>query len=289
MNINRLTFIPIRLIRAIETLLSTDEILEEVRIRKNRNAYIIVSGKNYLLDIVINDYEILSIVENITKNSLYAYKDFIINGYIPFESGIRIGIIGTASVENNKLVGIYDINELAIRMPNYLEVDVNEVIDFARNKSLLIYAPPGVGKTTLLRSLIKHISCGRQAKRVALIDTRDELTFGLTNKEALISVLKGYPSKIGIEIAVRTMNSEIIICDEIGNENNSTTLIDIQGAGIPIIATCHGSNVKDILSHKGIRDLHKHHIFDYYIGLTRGNNLDFKYAITTWEGADAYL
>lgn len=289
MNINNLTFLPSRLIKEMNTVMMNFDILEEIRIRKNKNAYIIVSGKNYILDIVITELEMLSIVQSITRSSLYAYKDYIINGYIPYENGLRIGIVGTASVDGNKLIGIYDINELAIRIPNSIDVNIDEIKDLVINKSILIFAPPGVGKTTFLRTLVKYISCGRQAKRVALVDTRDELNIGLENKEALVTVMKGYPSKVGIEIAVRTMNSEVIVCDEIGDENNSTSIIDIQGAGVPIIATCHGSDIKDILSHKGILNLHRYKIFDLYVGLARGENLDFIYDIYTWEMANGYI
>ena len=81
------------------------------------------------------------------------------------------------------------------------------------------------------------------------------------------------------------MNAQIIACDEIGDEKDASAIIDAQGAGIPIIATCHGSSIRDILSHTGINNLHKSGICDYYVGIKRKSDFDFDYSICTWEEA----
>ena len=146
-----------------------------------------------------------------------------------------------------------------------------------------------MGKTTLLRCMINIIACGHKAKRTAVIDTRGELAFGLDGKDLLVSVLSGYLRKKGIEIAIRTMNAQIIFCDEIGDEQDASAIIEAQGAGVPIIATCHGSSISDILSHTGINNLHRARIFRYYIGIERGHAKDFIYKINTWSEANDYL
>ena len=62
-----------------------------------------------------------------------------------------------------------------------------------------------------------------------------------------------------------------------------------ESCGVPLIASCHGSSVRDILSHTGILNLHRHHIFDYYVGIKRGSNLDFTYTINTWSDVNDFL
>ena len=289
MNIEKITFLPKRLMKEISNQITDECLLEEIRIRKNMNSYIIVSGQNRLIDVIISDKEMLDIVKSITHNSIYAFKETIINGYISYDDGIRIGVIGCARMENDSLIGIYDISELAIRIPNDINVDVSKIINIAREFSVLFYSPPGVGKTTLLKSLIRELSSGREAKRLCVIDTRDELCLGNKDKRFLLSVLRGYPRNKGIEIAVRTMNAQLIACDEIGDFSDSKSLLEAQGAGVPIIATCHGSSVVDILSHIGIREIHKSHIFDYYIGIKRGNKNNFIYTVNTWGEVNDYI
>ena len=275
--------LPYRIIKEIEKNIYENNILEEIRIRRKRQAYIVVSGKNRLINFIANDEEMLQILKTISHHSLYAYRDTISQGYISLDNGVRVGVIGRASVESGNIVGVYEISEFVIRLPHILDVDCTEIASLINKSSILIYAPPGEGKTTLLRSIIGKIASGYNAKRTAVIDSRGELCFGLQNKELLVSVFSGYPRKTGIEIAVRTMNAQIIFCDEIGDERDASAIIDAQGAGVPIVATCHGSSISDILSHTGIYNLHKSRIFNYYIGIKRSANRDFTYKISTWS------
>ena len=267
---------------------SSGLILEEIRIRRGRQAYIIASGNNILLPIITHDIELQAILDEATHHSMYAYRDTINNGYIAYGSGIRIGIIGSAGSDGGVVSGIYDINELSIRIPNKIYVNCNEIVRLikAQRSSVLIYSPPGIGKTTLLRSLIKDISSGMDALRVAVIDTRDEIACGIEEKDLLVSVLSRYPRRRGIEIAIRTMNPQYLVCDEIGDVDDASAITEAQIAGVPLIATCHGSSVSDILSHIGILTLHNARIFDYYVGITRKEKFELIFDISSWEEAD---
>ena len=283
------TILPERIFLAVQKAKKQGGVIEEIRIRRTRQAYMVISGKNVMLDIIGSDAEMQEILSAISHNSLYAYRDTIVNGYITLENGIRVGVIGRAGVEQSKIIGVYDINEFSIRIPNNILVNCGEILELAEKSSILFFSPPGEGKTTLLRALIMKLSSGRNAKRVGVIDTRAELLYGLERKDLLVSLLLGYPRKNGIEIAVRTMNSQIIVCDEIGDASDADAIVEAQGAGIPIIASCHGSSVKDIMSHKGIRILHSSRIFDYYIGIKRTEDFGFVYSIYSWEEANADL
>jgi stage III sporulation protein AA len=146
--------LPYRMIREIEKLMSNDLILEEIRIRLNRQAYIVLGGMNIIINYVATDDEMLKILKIISHYSLYAYKDTLSQGYISLDNGIRVGVIGRASVEGDNIIGVYNISEFVIRLPHIIDVECNEIVNLSDKGSLLIYSPPGVGKTTLLRSMI---------------------------------------------------------------------------------------------------------------------------------------
>lgn len=281
--------LPRRIYEIINKIEIENGFLEEIRIRRNRQAYAVSSGRNILLNVIANDEEMQAILLKISHNSLYAYKDTIANGYITLDKGVRIGLVGRASIENGNVVGIYNISEFSIRLPNKIKVKCGDISELIGSSSALIYSPPGEGKTTLLRAIIKELSKGTEARRIGVIDTRDELCFDLDEKSLLITLLSGYPRKLGIEIAVRTMNSQIIVCDEIGDERDAAAIIDAQGAGVPLIASCHASSIEDMFSHTGIAKLHQAKIFNYYIGIKRGNDFNFVYTVTSWEEANAYI
>lgn len=283
--------LPYRLYKAVEKETETlSGILEEIKIRKDRQSYIVIGGKNVLLPIVTDRAEIEETLSKICGGSLYAHRESIGRGYVAFDDGIRVGVCGRASIENGRVLGVYDVSELSIRIPNRIAVSsdgICEIIFDGRLLSgILIYAPPGIGKTTLLRSLIRGISSGRRALRCAVIDTRGELCWGLESKGLLVSVLSGYPIGLGIEIAVRSLNAQIIVCDEIGNENEASSIIDAHGCGVPLLASCHGGSVSEILRRNGIKRLHNERIFSHYVGIERDFKEGFIYTVTPWEEAN---
>ncbi len=285
--------LPTRFIVALSKIEIKNGYLEEIRIRRARQAYIVAGGSNHLLNVVATDDEMATLLSRISRNSLYAYKNTISNGYIPYGSGIRIGLIGRASLNASNITGVYDISEICIRIPNELRVncaEIEELIGSGRTiPSILIYSPPGVGKTTLLRELIRRLSSSKYSLRVCVIDTRDELSYSLNDKSLLVSILSSYPRRIGLEIAMRTLNAQVIVCDEIGDPDDSSAIIDTQTAGVPLIASCHGSSIADIITHTGIKSLHAQRIFDYYIGLERGDSFDFRYNVTKRDDLNDYL
>lgn len=284
--------LPQRLINSVLNI-ADQGILEEIKIRKDRQSCVILSGKNLILPIVIGKEEIEETLSKMCLGSLYAYKESINKGYVAIGNGIRVGICGRAVVEKGSILGIYDISELSIRIPHSIDVSCDEICEkiFADDLTggMLIYAPPGVGKTTLLRSMVKKLSSGRRALRTAVIDTRGELVFGLEGKSLLISLLSGYPKKEGIEIAVRSLNPQLIVCDEIGNEKEAGSILDAHACGIPLIATCHGKTAEEILHRSGIKLLHKEKIFKHYIGIQRKPAGEFYYDDINWEKANDYF
>ena len=257
---------------------------DELRLRVDGKCAVICDGKTHLLSSSLDRAEMDLTVKKMCNGSLYAYKETINKGYITLQDGIRVGICGRAVGDSGNIHGIYDINSLCIRIPHDIMGIGEPVIRLMRSshfsEGVLIYSLPGIGKTTLLRSLIIALSSGKDPKRVAVIDTRGELGARLPSSLS-IDLLSGYPKGIGIEIAARTLNPEIIVCDEIGADITEASAIKAaHNCGVPLLASSHAKTAPELLRRTGISVLHEAKIFGAYVGISRGQGKDFRYSIT---------
>ncbi len=285
--------LPYRVCREIEALSDRYGYIEEIRLRCNRCASVSVRGKNILLSSLLTREEMDSFLSAICRNSLYAYRDTINNGYVTLEDGLRVGLCGRATVDDGKLLGIYDVSSINIRIPHTIRnlgEPVCRILRSAKDsRGVLIYAPPGEGKTTLLSAVCAKMAGGDMPMRVAIIDTRGELSASLADKRLCIDVLSGYPRGLGIEIATRTLSAQLIVCDEIGAEGEAESIISAQNSGVPFVASAHADNILGLLCRSAIVKLHIARVFGTYVGIRRTDDGNFRYAVSDWEEADAIL
>ena len=261
--------------------------IEEIRLRLQRRTSIVSAGRNIMLDTVLDRSEISAVLGDMCQGSLYAYSETINQGYITLPHGVRVGVCGRAACEGRRIIGVHEISSISIRIPHKIR-DVGEPVckllsGFDRVCGVLIYSPPGVGKTTLLRAVASKLASGESPLRTVVIDTRGELSFSNDGKELCLDILSGYPRRQGIEIATRSLNAEVIICDEIGDYEEAMELVASHNCGIPLIASAHAASVQQLLSRSGIRLLHEAAIFGAYVGIKRGRRMDFLYDITMRE------
>lgn len=261
--------------------------IEEIRLHKGRTLTVTSRQKNLGCGIVVSERELQDIFSRMCGGSLYAYEDTIRKGYIPLDGGIRVGVCGSAACEDGKVIGVHSITGLMIRIPHAISVNTDTLLQVffsdTAQRGMLLYAPPGVGKTTLLRAIAKDVASPRYGRHTVIVDTRGELNVALDDSGLHLDVMSGYPRDVGIEIAVRTLGAQVIVCDEIGSTADARATLGAANCGVPLIASAHAATLQELLERPAIRLLHRAHVFGKYVGLSRRATGGFDYKITDWR------
>lgn len=268
-------YFPINISSLLHKAISQNEKLkeqiQEIRIRVGRPIILKLQNLDILIEYIVNQTEILQILEKICENSIYAYKNQICNGYITIKGGHRIGITGSAVVENEKIINIKYITSLNFRIArqvlNCSNKIIGQVID-EKNQDIyntLIVSPPGRGKTTILRDLIRNLSNGIdeinfKGRTCGVVDERGEIAAmykGVPQNDIGIrtDIIENISKAKGIKILIRTMAPEIIACDEIGSKEDVEAIQEAIISGVKGIFTMHGRTLDDVKSNNQINKL----------------------------------
>ncbi len=195
--------------------------------------------------------------------SVYSRQDEIRNGFITVRGGHRVGLCGTAACENGRITTLNDISSMNVRIARQVFGVSEELIGhlYPLEGGILIAGVPSSGKTTLLRDLARSLSLGIgcHIMRTAVIDERGELsgTYAGTayNDMGLSDVLNGYPKGEGIMHAIRAMSPQVIICDELGTEEDCRAVAQGCHAGAAVIASIHAASYEELLCRRQARAL----------------------------------
>ncbi len=78
-------------------------------------------------------------------------------------------------------------------------------------------------------------------------------------------VLTGYPKSEGIEMAIRTLSPEMIVCDEISKSSEVAAMADGFLSGVRFAVSVHASSREEIMNKKIVRELIARNEFDYIV------------------------
>ena len=264
-----------------EKNLKIEENIEEIRIRINRPIILKLRNQDICINYIVTEKDIMQTLEKLCENSLYAYKKQITEGYITVKGGHRVGITGTGVVEEEKIINLKYISSLNFRIArevkgcskNILKEIINQKDNTIYNT--IIVAPPGKGKTTMLRDVVRNISNGIQelsftGKNCGLIDERGEIAAcyrGIPQKDVGIrtDIIENVSKEKGIMMLIRSMAPEVIACDEIGSSQDVQAIEKAVISGVKGIFTMHGKSIDDVKNNKDINKLLEKNILEKII------------------------
>ncbi len=258
--------------------------IREIRIRTGQKIFVIADKKEEELEFTGNSKLINLILENATGHSLYAYEEAIRNGYITIEGGHRIGISGQVVMEEGKIKTIKNISSLNIRFARQVFGAADSLIErvvisddegFEKIVNVLVISPPGYGKTTILRDIVRQVS-GRNIKghkiNVSVVDERGEISAmhkgsPANNIGSHTDVLEGCNKKDGMIMLIRTMTPDVLCIDEIGLSGDVEALRYVINCGCNIFASVHGTSLEDVRKRPIVNKIFEEKIFDLYVFL----------------------
>ncbi|HEX3033402.1 MAG TPA: stage III sporulation protein AA [Bacillota bacterium] len=228
-------------------------------------------------------------VQVLTGSSLYACEEELRQGFLTISGGHRVGLTGSVVVREGRVETLREITGLNIRIAReFPDVGLTLVPRLLRERSrqiahTLIISPPGCGKTTLLRDLIRLVSNGvphlkLAGRTVGVVDERSELAGGFQGIAQLdvgvrTDVLSGCPKAEGMMMLLRAMGPEVIAADEIGSVADIAALEEVLNGGVTILTTIHGSSLEDLWLRPGSRALLEMGVFEKAVVLSRNKGV----------------
>lgn len=243
----------------IESLSLSEQLdLREIRIKADCPLLLCSgSGRRVCPGVVNKKQEIEASFRKICASSAYTHRNEIRSGFVTLPGGHRVGIVGTAVMEESgRVAGMRDIYGLSFRVAREYPVPTGDLMqkicEGERIKNLLLAGPPCSGKTTVLRALAKDLS---ESVQVSVVDEREELFPSSRPVPVGCDVLRGYPKATGILQALRTLSPRVIVCDEIGTAEEVSAMLNGLRSGVSLLISAHAYSPKEILQRPPVRDL----------------------------------
>lgn len=220
---------------------------EEIRVRRGQAVCIRTASGEHIGRCVVTEQMISHILMNATNGSFHSAAEALRSGYLPLPNGCRMGICGEGAMGEGALRNVRNISSLCLRIAHPAHgcadtIFLNLTEPVFRNT--IIIAPPGKGKTTLLRELIRKLSASGQY--VCVADERGEIS-GMYRGDASFDlgprsdIAFGIPKQQAAMMLLRGMAPDILAMDEITAVRDMPAIMEAMGCGVGLLTTMHGN------------------------------------------------
>ena len=226
--------------------------------------------------------ELEETLQHLCRYSAYAFADEIRQGFLTLQGGHRIGLAGQVipdaegRIKNMKYIRYFNIR-IAHQVRGAADPVMPHVFEEGHVLNTLFISPPGGGKTTMLRDMIRQVSEGTvygTGVNVCVVDERSEIAgsyLGVPQNDVGIrtDVLDGCSKTEGMMMAIRAMAPQVLAVDELGSVADVQALQMAGGCGCRLLATVHGDSLETIRKKDYMRYVMEADLFERYVILDR--------------------
>ena len=261
--------------------------VSELVLRAGGGLSIYSSGREVRFDKTktVTDADLATVLEIASRGSVHTISESLGKGYITVEGGHRIGVCGTYVKGADKNLRIRDISSVCIRIAREIKGVAKNVFSCLVRDGVflntLIISPPGHGKTTMLRDLVRLLS--DSGFRISLVDERGEVAAKVGGVPQFdvgrnTDVSDGISKADGALRMLKCLSPEIIALDEITADEDVGAIEKILKCGVGVLATLHGDGIDAVTSKNGLKNLRELDAFEIAV-ILRKENGKFHYEI----------